>query len=109
LGYFQTYSEAWSAISRDIKAFPLPHAIVFIDVSPEIAHERVVMRARGELRKMDLIENMIVDKEHLFQFVKKLDLDNIIYHINGEADKSEVTNRIVQLLLGMLDDSSSKL
>lgn len=92
---------AWDMMQSHMKAFYMPSAIVFMDIPEEVAHERVVKRKRGPLRKMDKVEEMKKDKNRLQNYLAKL--PNIpVYYIDATGTEKEVTNKIIEKLEGHL-------
>lgn len=94
-------SISWLQMKEHMKAFYMPTAIFFMDIPEEIAHERVVKRNRGPLRKMDQVIQMQKDKERLQNYLKRLP-DTPVHYINALGTESEVTNRIIEKLEGYL-------
>ena len=99
--YDSDESKAWDMMQNHMKAFYMPIAIVFMDISEEVAYERVVKRNRGPLRKMDKVDEMKKDKIRLQNYLTKL--SNVpVYYIDATGTKEEVTKKIIEKLEGYL-------
>lgn len=91
----------WDIMEEHMKAFYMPTAIIFMDIPEEVAHERVVQRNRGPLRKMDEVEEMRKDKIRFQSFLDKLP-DIPVYYIDATGTKEEVTRKIVEKIEGYI-------
>jgi dTMP kinase len=92
---------AWNMMQNHMKAFYMPTAIVFMDIPEEVAHDRVVKRNRGPLRKMDEVEEMKKDKMRLQSYLEKLPKVPV-YYIDATGTQEEVTKKIIEKLEGYL-------
>ena len=102
LNYYNNEDMAWSKLNELMTIFPIPKSIFIIDVPPEVAYQRVVKRARGELRPMDHIENMRLDKVMLNTIIERLSLSSIVHVIDGDDEKHIVTKRLISLISGIM-------
>lgn len=99
--YDSDENKAWDMMQSHMKAFYMPTAIVFMDISEEVAYERVVKRNRGPLRKMDEVDEMKKDKIRLQNYLAKM--PNIpVYYIDATGTEEEVTKKIIEKLEGHL-------
>ena len=89
---------AWSALTQTLRGFVNPSAILFFELSPDVAHQRVAKRARGPLRKMDQVENMVSDRRAFEQLLNNVAADIPVYYINSDQSERAVTVEAGQLL-----------
>lgn len=99
--YSEDFEEAWVAMQPHMVAFYRPTVTVFLDVDVQIAHERVVRRRRGELRKMDMPEQMLKDRTLLMNCQARLP-EVPFCRIDGAQRQEEVTAEIMACLAGYL-------
>lgn len=95
--YANDENVAWDLMQEHMRAFYMPTAIVFMDIPENIAHQRVLKRNRGSLRKMDEVEQMQKDKIRLQRYLSKWS-DIPVYYIDATGTEEEVTNRIIDKL-----------
>ena len=95
--YGDNMNDVWKLIETDMRAFYMPEAIIFMEISEDIAFERVVRRNRGPLRKMDQIIEMKKDKKILKNYLKKINHPNV-YYIDAVGSEEDVTQRILEKL-----------
>lgn len=99
--YDSDENKAWDMMQGHMKAFYMPTAIVFMDIPEEVAHERVVKRNRGPLRKMDERDEMKKDKIRLQNYLAKMP-HVPVYYIDAIGTEEEVTKKIIEKLEGHL-------
>ncbi len=95
---------AWQELHKLLKGFVLPDVIIFFNLSPEEAHQRVVKRNRGPLREMDMVDKMKTDLILFEKFIERLDKDIPIHQIDGSMSKDEVTENIRGILSNYMED-----
>lgn len=95
--YEAKYSDPWEQLEKHLRGFYRPTAIVFLEITEKIAHNRVVQRNRGPLRKMDSEEQMKQDKEKLKEYINTLS-NTPVHYINAEKEKAEVTDSIIEII-----------
>lgn len=97
-------NEIWDYLAFFLKGFIVPKAIVFLDLEPEVAFERVIKRNRNPLRPMDQIENMRKDKERLYRYLERLSPAPKLYIINADQPSEAVTEQICACLIPDLEN-----
>lgn len=90
------HDSAMASIISHIRGFFRPTRVFFLNLPPEVAHQRVVARNRGPLRAMDKIPAMEKDREKLLSYLDFLSLPVAI--IDANAPVNVVTDRIMQEL-----------
>lgn len=97
------FEKAWDELHKLLKGFVLPDVIIFFDLSPEEAHERVVKRNREPLREMDMVDKMKSDLVLFEQFIDRLDKNIPIHYIDGSMSKNQVTENIRTILSNYME------
>lgn len=97
------FEKAWDELHKLLEGFVLPDVIIFFDLSPEEAHERVVKRNREPLREMDMVDKMKSDLVLFEKFIDRLDKNIPIHYINGSMSKDQVTENIRKILSNYME------
>lgn len=99
----QNETEIWDYLGFFLKNFIAPKAVIFLDIAPEYAFERVVKRNRGTLRPMDRIENMRKDRERLYHYLYRLSPAPKVYIIDANQSLDAITEQICASLAPHLE------
>lgn len=95
---------AWSLLEKYLRAFYLPTAIFFLEVSETEAYERVKKRNREPLREMDHLKNLRADDVKLHKYLSRL--KNIpVHYVDATGTPSDVTQKILKELKIYLKES----
>ncbi|GHV38887.1 hypothetical protein FACS1894187_18220 [Synergistales bacterium] len=97
LKFYEDFDMAWEVLEQHLKAFVRPTAIFFFELPEQVAHNRVIKRGRGQLRAMDAVEQMKVDRANFVNYLKRLD-DIPIHYIDADASQQEVLTRVDKVL-----------
>ena len=98
--YGNNIDYAWREMANHMRAFYRPTAIFFIDVPEEEANNRVIKRNREPLRKMDDVSQMRIDKEKLFNYIKKIDMP--VHIISGTGNPDDISKTILKKIKSYL-------
>ena len=98
----------WTEIKNDLCLFPKPNVIFFLDLPPQTAHQRVVERKRGTLRKMDMTSSMRRDRLLFELFCSEIDNTIPVHHIDATKSEDEIANEITSIIVNYLDNDINK-
>ena len=91
----------WIEMEKYMVSFPYPQAIFFLEVSPEIARNRVLKRNREPIRPMDNVDQMKEDRLKFKEYYQRL--PSIPLHfVDAEKTENEVTLQIADILKGYM-------
>jgi dTMP kinase len=91
------FNQSWETITRHLAGFAQPTAIIFLELPAEVANDRVLKRGRGQIRKMDTIDQMKKDRFLFDKYIKRL--SNIpVHYVDASGTEQEVLNRIDSVL-----------
>jgi len=106
---FNDEQSAWQELSNTLKGFEKPSAIIFFELAPDIAHQRVVKRARGTLRKMDQVESMVEARQAFDKLISKIATGIPVHYVNADQHEADVTAEVSELIMGMINDQFQEL
>lgn len=95
--YQAQMADSWEKLEKHLRGFIRPTAIVFLDIPESVAHERVLKRNRGPLRKMDNKQQMEHDIIKLKGYLNKIK-ETPVHFVNADGDKGEITGRIMNII-----------
>lgn len=101
---YEPPEKALEYIQQDLKSFPMPSAVFFLELSPEEAHRRVQKRARGQLRVMDTVEAMRRDRQIFENYIALLPPSVPVYRIDASQTPEQVTACIQAEILKYLGE-----
>jgi len=100
-------SEALKACRRDMSHYPKASGIFFLDLPADVAHKRVVKRARGPLRQMDSTAAMLRDRQTFGWLMENAAEDIPVQIIDANRDSRLITDEICRSIGEQLEVCSS--
>ena len=100
-------SEALEVCRRDMSHYPKADGIFFLDLPADVAHERVVKRARGPLRQMDAEAVMRKDRRTFDWLMENAAEDIPVRIIDANRDQRIITDEICRAICEQLEVASS--
>lgn len=93
------YSQIEDNSSMDVlqkihSLIPEPNYIIFLDVSPDIARERIINRG-GKLTPKESLHNLYLARNLYLKYLKK---NNSVFKVNANLDKDRVLENAVEII-----------
>lgn len=90
--------EALEACRRNMSHYPKANGIIFLDIPADVAHQRVIKRARGPLRRMDAEASMLRDRQTFGWLMENAAEDIPVRIIDANREQSVITEEICQVI-----------
>ncbi|MBR0191293.1 MAG: hypothetical protein IJQ31_04420 [Thermoguttaceae bacterium] len=100
-------SAALEKCRHDMIHYPKADGIFFLDLPADVAHERVVKRARGPLRLMDAEAAMRKDRQTFGWLMENAAEDILVRIIDANRGQSVITDEICRAICSQLEVNSS--
>lgn len=100
-------SAALEKCRRDMSHYPKANGIFFLDLPADVAHERVVKRARGPLRQMDAEAAMRKDRQTFGWLMENAAEDIPVRIIDANRKQHVITDEICRAIREQLKVNSS--